>query len=57
MFTLTIDDNPIYDPEFWKSMQLKYGFNFTWFVITEAENNTYNVNDWPAFIELESLGN
>ena len=56
-FTITIDDNQEGDINFWKSMQSKYGFNFTWFVITEAEDDKYNVKDWTKFVDLQGLGN
>ncbi|MEN8187564.1 MAG: T9SS type A sorting domain-containing protein [Bacteroidota bacterium] len=55
-FTLTIDDNNEADISFWKSMIDKYGFNFTWFVITEADSQQYNVGDWQNFRDLATLG-
>ena len=54
-FTVTIDDNAEEDLDFWKSMQEKYGINFTWFVITEA-NPAYNVKDWSKYRELVEGG-
>ncbi len=54
--SITIDDNIEEDIPFWKAMQQKYGFTFTWFVITEAEEK-YNVKCWECFKELSQLGN
>ncbi|MCK5782308.1 MAG: polysaccharide deacetylase family protein [Flavobacteriales bacterium] len=54
-FTITIDDNAEGDIDFWISMNEKYGFNFTWFVITEAID-AYNVKDWNKFQKLVNLG-
>ena len=57
-FTITIDDNNEGDIPFWKTMNTKYGFNFTWFVITEADPQ-YNVTTegWVKYNELASTGN
>ena len=55
-FTITIDDNNEADIPFWESMKTQYGFNFTWFVITEADNDTYNVQDWSLYDDLASAG-
>ena len=55
-FTITIDDNNEGDIDFWKSMMNKYGFNFTWFVITEAPEDQYNVQDWSKFQDVAALG-
>lgn len=57
-FTITIDDNNEADIPFWKTMNTKYGFNFTWFVITEADP-AYNVSTegWVKYNELASTGN
>ena len=54
-FTITIDDNIESDIPFWKTMITKYGFNFTWFVITEADSQ-YNVSNWQLFNDLATLG-
>ncbi len=54
-FTITIDDNIEGDIPFWKSMINKYGFNLTWFVITEADAQ-YNVSDWQLFNDVAELG-
>ncbi len=55
-FTITIDDNNEQDIPFWKKMQKKYGFKYTWFVITEAEKK-WNVKNWSLFAELAEQGN
>ncbi len=55
-FTLTIDDNNEQDIPFWKTMQKKYGFNFTWFLMTEADEK-YNVKCWNCFKQLAKSGN
>jgi len=55
-FTLTIDDNNEQDIPYWQELQQKYGFPYTWFVITEA-NKKYNVKDWNLFNELVQQGN
>ncbi|MFY0713502.1 T9SS type A sorting domain-containing protein [Seonamhaeicola sp. NFXS20] len=54
-FTITIDDNNEQNIPFWKTMITKYGFHFTWFVITEADSQ-YNVQDWSLYNDLASLG-
>lgn len=54
-FTLTIDDNNEQDIPFWKTMLSTYGFNFTWFVITEADAQ-YNVQNWNLYNDLAELG-
>lgn len=54
-FTLTIDDNNEQDIPFWKTMINTYGFNFTWFVTTEAAPQ-YNVQNWSLFNDLAVLG-
>ncbi len=55
-FTITIDDNNEQDIPYWKQLQEKYGFKYTWFVITEADKK-YNVKDWNLFNELSKQGN
>lgn len=55
-FTITIDDNYEQDISFWIQLQEKYGFKFTWFVITEAEKK-YNVKNWNLFNKLSQKGN
>ncbi|MCK5824378.1 MAG: T9SS type A sorting domain-containing protein [Ichthyobacteriaceae bacterium] len=57
-FTITIDDNIENNIPFWKSMNAKYGFNFTWFLITEAATQ-YNVSPkgWDLYNELAETGN
>lgn len=54
-FTVTIDDNNEQNIPFWKTMITKYGFSFTWFVITEAAAQ-YNVSDWDNYREVAALG-
>ncbi|WP_191963474.1 T9SS type A sorting domain-containing protein [Pseudotamlana haliotis] len=54
-FTVTIDDNNEQNIPFWKNMISKYGFHFTWFVITEADPQ-YNVQNWSAYNELANMG-
>lgn len=54
-FTVTIDDNNEQNIPFWKTMIAKYGFHFTWFVITEAASQ-YNVQDWTLYNDLAALG-
>jgi len=54
-FTITIDDNIESDIPFWKTMITKYGFNFTWFVITEADAQ-YNVSNWQLFNDVAAFG-
>lgn len=56
-FTLTIDDNNEQDVPFWKSMQQKYGYPFTWFLITGAKDESLNVKNWNLFRELYQNGN
>ena len=53
-FTITIDDNIESDIPFWKTMITKYGFNLTWFVITEADAQ-YNVSNWQLFNDMAAL--
>ncbi len=55
-FTITIDDNNEQDIPFWKKTQEKYGFKYTWFVITEADEK-WNVKNWNLFNELAKQGN
>jgi len=55
-FTITIDDNIESDIPFWKTMVTKYGFNLTWFVITEADDSQYNVSNWQLFNDLAATG-
>ncbi|QCX37667.1 hypothetical protein FF125_04170 [Aureibaculum algae] len=55
-FTITIDDNYEKDISFWMELQKKYGFKYTWFVITEADKK-YNVKNWDLFNELSKAGN
>ena len=55
-FTITIDDNPEMDVNFWKLLNIRFGFNFTWFVITEAPLDRLNVSDWNPFVELANDG-
>ena len=54
--TITIDDNNEQDIPFWMTMQEKYGFNFTWFLMTEADEK-YNVKCWNCFKQLAESGN
>ena len=54
-YTITIDDNIESEVPFWKTMITKYGFNFTWFVITEAAPQ-HNVQDWNLYRDLANLG-
>ncbi|XMO85794.1 T9SS type A sorting domain-containing protein [Algibacter sp. AS12] len=54
-FTITIDDNNEQNIPFWKSMITKYGFHFTWFVITEADSQ-YNVQNWNLYNDLAVMG-
>jgi hypothetical protein len=54
-FTITIDDNNEQNIPFWKTMITKYGFHFTWFVITEADSQ-YNVKDWSLYNDLATMG-
>ncbi|MEP2280158.1 alpha/beta hydrolase fold domain-containing protein [Maribacter sp.] len=55
-FSITIDDNYENDIPFWIEQQKIFSFNFTWFVITEAEQK-YNVKNWALFNELAKTGN
>ena len=55
-FTLTIDDNNEQDIPYWKQLQEKYKFPFTWFVITQADKQ-WNVKNWKLFKELAESGN
>ncbi|MEP4882039.1 polysaccharide deacetylase family protein, partial [Maribacter dokdonensis] len=55
-FSITIDDNYEQDIPFWVEQQKQFSFNFTWFVITEAEEK-YNVKNWALFNELAKTGN
>jgi len=55
-FTITIDDNNEQDIPYWKKMQSKYGFKYTWFLITEAKKK-HNVKNWKLFNELAIQGN
>ncbi len=54
-FTITIDDNIEPEVPFWDSMIDKYGFNFTWFVITEADP-AYNVSNWSLYNGVAAKG-
>lgn len=54
--TITIDDNMEGDVPFWKSMHSEYGFNFTWFLITEALDDKYNVKNWDLYRSLAING-
>lgn len=54
-FTISIDDNNEQNIPFWKTMITKYGFHFTWFVITEAATQ-YNVQNWTLFNDLAGTG-
>ncbi len=54
-FTVTIDDNYEQDIPYWKQLQKKYRFPFTWFVITEADEK-WNVKNWNLFVELAKNG-
>lgn len=66
-FSVTIDDNIESETDFWKDKQIKYGFPFTWFLITEAGTwpgfetdpaaDRFNVKDWTKYAELAQLGN
>ncbi|MEN8120613.1 MAG: Ig-like domain-containing protein [Bacteroidota bacterium] len=53
-FTVTIDDNPEADIPSWETHASNYGYNFTWFVITQAASG--NVSDWSNFTALKSAG-
>ena len=55
-FTITIDDNNEQDIPYWQKLQVKYGFPYTWFVITEASKKL-NVKDWELFDKLSKAGN
>ena len=55
-FTITIDDNNEQDIPYWKQLQKKYGFKYTWFIVTEADK-TQNVKNWNLFKELSKSGN
>lgn len=54
-FTITIDDNIESEVPFWETMIDKYGFNFTWFVITEAAGEN-NVSDWSLYNSVAAKG-
>ncbi len=55
-FTITIDDNNEQDIPYWQELQEKYGFSYTWFVITEAAKKL-NVKNWKLFDKLSKAGN
>jgi hypothetical protein len=54
--SITIDDNNEQDIPFWKTMQKKYDFTFTWFLITEASEKN-NVKCWSCYQDLADAGN
>jgi hypothetical protein len=54
-FTVTIDDNNEQNIPFWEEMHSTFGFNFTWFVINQADDQ-YNVKDWSKFVSLANAG-
>jgi peptidoglycan/xylan/chitin deacetylase (PgdA/CDA1 family) len=59
VFSITIDDNSAPDHAWWLSMGEKYGFRFTWFVITTristGKNATFD-GTWERWRKIHAAG-
>jgi peptidoglycan/xylan/chitin deacetylase (PgdA/CDA1 family) len=54
--SVTIDDNHVQDHPFWLETGQKYGFRFTWFVITRRVGQDGIGGKWEDFIKLQKAG-
>lgn len=54
--SITIDDNHVQDHRWWMEMGQKYGFRFTWFVITFRVGKGEHGGTWDDFAKLKQAG-